>query len=89
MAVAATVLLLLHRPSNKWKAKKNLLLPLPHASRGRRRPTVPSKRHRFGLLFFFLNQQCMKRRRVGQNAPFHLNENGAKLMSKYKSVLNL
>ena len=42
-----------------------------------------------GFSFFFLNQQCMKRRRFGQIAPFHLNENGAKLMSKYKSVLNL
>jgi len=32
--------------------RKILPLPLPHASRGRRRPTVPSKRHRSGLLFF-------------------------------------
>ena len=33
------------------RGKKNLLLPLPRSSRGRRRPTVPSKRHRFGLFF--------------------------------------
>ena len=34
------------------RGKKNLLLPLPRSSRGRRRPTVPSKRHRFGLFFW-------------------------------------
>ena len=36
--------------------KKNLLLPLLHASRGRKRNTVPSKRHHFGApsSFFFL-----------------------------------
>ena len=40
------------------KGKKNLLLPLPRASRGRRRPLVPSKRHPFGLLlFFFCNSE--------------------------------
>jgi hypothetical protein len=38
---------------------------------------------------FFFNEQCMKRCRFGQNVSFHLNENGAKLMLKYKSVLNL
>ena len=36
------------------RGKKNLLLPLPRSSRGRRRPTVPLKRHRFG--FFFCEQ---------------------------------
>ncbi|KAJ6976518.1 hypothetical protein NC653_028608 [Populus alba x Populus x berolinensis] len=42
--------------------KKNLLLPLHRASWGRRRPTVPSKRHRFGLLSsFFFGEQYMKR----------------------------
>jgi hypothetical protein len=39
---------------------------------------MPSKQHRFSPLFF--NEQCMKRRRFGKNALFHLNENGAKLM---------
>jgi hypothetical protein len=39
--------------------------------------------------FFFFNEQCMKRRRFEQNMSFHLNENGAKLISKYKSVFNL
>jgi hypothetical protein len=28
----------------------------------------------------FFNEQCMKQRRFGKNTPFHLNENGAKLM---------
>jgi len=32
----------------------------------------PSKRHRSALFFFFLIK-CMKRRRFGENAPFHLN----------------
>jgi hypothetical protein len=49
---------------------------------------VPSKWHRFRFFFFF-NEQCMKRHSFGQNALFYLNENGAKLMSKYKSILNL
>ena len=38
---------------------------------------------------FFFNEQCMKRCRFGKNGPFHLNENNAKLMLKYKSILNL
>jgi len=38
---------------------------------------------------FYRQKQCTKRRYFGQNAPFHLNKNGAKLMLKYKSVLNL
>ena len=37
----------------RWEQKKkNLLLPLPRASRGKRRPIVPSKQHRFGLPLF-------------------------------------
>jgi hypothetical protein len=48
-----------------------------------------SKQHRFGLSFFFLCEQCMKRRRFGQNTPFYLKENGVKLMSKSKLVFNL
>jgi len=104
MVGAATMLPPLHRPSNTWKVwvvcvflkgklvktreRKNLLLPLPRSSRGRRRPIVPSKWHRFRFFFFF-NEQCMKRHSFGQNALFYLNENGAKLLSKYKSILNL
>ena len=104
MVGAATMLPPLHRPSNTWKVwvvcvflkgklvktreRKNLLLPLPRSSRGRRKPIVPSKWHRFRFFFFF-NEQCMKRHSFGQNALFYLNENGAKLMSKYKSILNL
>jgi hypothetical protein len=34
--------------------KKNLLLPLLRASRGRRRPTVPFKTSPFRASFFFL-----------------------------------
>jgi hypothetical protein len=41
------------------------------------------------LVSFFLCEQCMKRRRFRQNAPFHLKEKGAKLMSKSKLVFNL
>jgi hypothetical protein len=37
------------------RGKKILLLPLPRASRGRRRSTVPSKRHRFRPSFFLMN----------------------------------
>jgi hypothetical protein len=62
--------------------------PIFCVSRGRRKATVPLKRHCFRLFFFF-NEQCMKRRRFGKNASFHLNENSAKLISKYKSFLNL
>jgi len=38
----------------------------------------------FSLLFFFL-----KRHRFTQNMSFHLKENGAKNVSKSKSILNL
>jgi len=38
------------------------------------------------LSFFY--EQCMKRRRFGQNAPFHFNENDAKFMSDFTLVLN-
>jgi hypothetical protein len=37
------------------RGEKNFLLPLPRAFRGRRRSTVPSKRHRFGPSFFLMN----------------------------------
>jgi len=52
---------------------KKTKLPFPCCtSRGRRRRnSAASKRHRF-ISFFF---QHMKRRRLSQNAPFHLNEN--------------
>jgi len=45
------------RGRGEKQGRKNLILPLPRASRGRRRPTVSSKRHRFGLLslFFLMN----------------------------------
>jgi len=52
---------------------KKTKLPFPCCtSRGRRRRnSAASKRHRF-ISFFF---QHMKRRRLSQNVPFHLNEN--------------
>jgi hypothetical protein len=37
------------------RGKKNMLLPLPRTSRGRRRPTVSFKTASFGSLFFLLN----------------------------------
>jgi hypothetical protein len=62
----------------------NLLLPLPRASRGRRRPIVPFKTAPFGSLFFFF-----------ETTPFYpkrtvsFKRNGAKNMSASNSVLNL
>jgi len=67
---------LFKRGSRCKQRKKNLLLPLLRASRGRRRPTVPSKQLHFGLLFFY--EQCMKGCRFGQNTSFHLKGKGGK-----------
>jgi hypothetical protein len=44
-----------------------------------------SKRHCSGFFFFFFN---MKRRRFGQNAPFHLNKTRRQNASNFKSALN-
>ena len=68
------------------RGKKNLLLPLLHASRGRRRPTVSFKTAPFGLFFC---EQCMKRRRFRQNASFQLKGKGGKNVSEFTLVLNL
>ena len=71
------------------RGRKNLLLPLSHASRGRRRPTVPTKQHRFDPFCFFFREQCMKWRRFGQNVLFHLKGKGGKNVSDFTLVLNL
>jgi hypothetical protein len=71
----------------KRKAREgNLLLPLPRASRGRRRPTVPFKKAPFRSLFFFLKQ-----RRFTQNTPFHLKEMAQKTCQNptQSSICNL
>jgi hypothetical protein len=61
--------------------ERKLLLPLPRASRGTRRPTVPFKTTSFGaFLCFFRWKQWMKRRHFGQNAPFYLKGNGSKMV---------
>jgi hypothetical protein len=49
-------------------------------------PQCRSKRHR---LVFFLREQCMKRRRFGQNASFQLKGKGGKNVSEFILVLNL
>jgi len=44
------------RKVDENRGKKNMLLPLPRTSRGRRRPTVPFKTTPFGRsLIFSLN----------------------------------
>jgi len=75
----------------KRKAREgNLLLPLPRASRGRRRPTVPFKTAPFRSLFFFL-KQWMKQRRFTQNTPFYLKEMAQKTCQNptQSSICNL
>jgi hypothetical protein len=57
---------------------KILLLPLPCASRGRRRSIILLKQHCSAL---FLCEHCMKRRPFAQNTLFHLKGNGVKNMS--------
>jgi hypothetical protein len=39
--------------------------------------------------YFFFHEQCMKGRRFGQNASFHLKGKGSKNMSEFTLVLNL
>ena len=53
--------------------KKNLLFPLLRASKGRRKATVSFKTAPFRAFFF----NSVWNGGFGQNAPFHLNENGA------------
>jgi len=43
----------------------------------------------FRSLLFFFREQCMKRRRFGQHALFHLKGKGGKNMSEFTLVLNL
>jgi hypothetical protein len=68
--------------------KKSSSSPASHVQ-GKKKTHSAFKTTPFWVFPFFFNEQCMKRLRFGQNVSFHLNENGAKLMLKYKSVLNL
>jgi hypothetical protein len=75
------------RERERRKAReKILLLPLPRASRGRRRPTVPFKTAPFGSFFF---------KTVDETTPFYpkcavsFKRNGGKIVPKSKSDLNL
>jgi hypothetical protein len=71
----------------KSRGRLLLLLPLPRASRERRRPIVPFKTAPFQAFFF--NEQWMKQRSFRQNTLFHLKGNDGKIASKSKSVFNL
>jgi hypothetical protein len=51
--------------------------------------TAPFRFHLFIFLLFFFHEQCMKGRRFGQNASFHLKGKGSKNMSEFTLVLNL
>jgi len=68
--------------------KKSSSSPASHVQ-GKKKTHSAFKTTPFWVFPFFFNEQCMKRLRFGQNVSFYLNENGAKLMLKYKSVLNL
>jgi len=85
------VILVVSEKEGTGKAgEKSLLLPLPRASRGRRKATVPFKNGTILGFSFFFNEQCMKRRCFGQNVPFHLKEKGGKTnVSEFTLVINL
>ena len=57
------------------KFKRKLLFPSSplHVRGEEERGTVSFKTTPFCSFFFFFFIQCMKRRRFGENAPFHLN----------------
>ena len=63
--------------AREWPAKiqiKATLFPSsPLRDRGEEDEQCRSKRHRSALSFSFFFLECMKRRRFGENAPFHLN----------------
>ena len=67
----------------KKKKTKAFLLPPLHVQGKKKEEQCRSKRHRSGLLFFF-----MKWRRFGQNAPFHLNRTSAQNATIFKSALH-
>ena len=64
------------RVAGKNSKKSNLFSFFPAAWSGEEDEQCRSKRHRSALSFFFFFLfvfECMKRRRFGENAPFHLN----------------
>jgi len=62
------------RVAGKIQIKASLSPSSPLRDRGKKMNSVGSKRHRSALsFFFFFVFECMKRRRFGENAPFHLN----------------
>jgi len=55
-------------------SKKSFTFPSsPLRDRGEEDEQCRSKRHRSALSLFFFFLECMKRRRFGEKAPFHLN----------------
>jgi hypothetical protein len=68
------------------RPKKNkTFLSSPAARSGGRRKRNSVVQNDTVLVFFFFN---MKRRRFGQNAPFHLNKTRRQNASNFKSALN-
>jgi len=69
------------------KKAKLFFLPLLHVQGKKKEEQCRSKQHRSGIILslFFFN---MKRRRFGQNAPFHLNKTRRQNASNFKSALN-
>jgi len=65
------------------KKTKLFFLPLLHVQGKKKEEQCRSKRHCSGIFFF-----NMKRRRFGQNAPFHLNKTRCQNASNFKSALN-
>jgi hypothetical protein len=57
----------------KFKKKQPFFPSSPLRDRGEEDEQCRSKRHRSSHIFFFFFFECMKRRRFGENAPFHLN----------------
>jgi hypothetical protein len=67
------------------KKKNKTFLSSPAARSGGRRKRNSVVQNDTVLVFFFFN---MKRRRFGQNAPFHLNKTRRQNASNFKSALN-
>jgi hypothetical protein len=63
--------------AREWPAeiqiKANLFPSSPLRDRGKKMNSVVQNDTVLLFLFFFFFFECMKRRRFGENAPFHLN----------------
>jgi len=60
VGVLVSVFLIFFRERGKRKAGEgNLLLPPPHASKGRRRPTLPFKTAPFGFFFKTVDEMAL------------------------------